>query len=329
MVKTKKLKLLVTGAAGFLGYEVSRQLSKGGYRPRLMYRSRGEDCEICKLDADMVLANLREPKSLQKAVNGVDGIIHLGARATFESYETLKPSIMDGSIALMEEGIKAGVRLFVYSSSLLVYSGSASIITADSQPNPAIDYGHIKADTEKRLSEMAATAGICFASLRLPHIYGVRDLYFRQLQAGRLILPGLGKNIYTHLHVYDAAAAIIACAEQNYSGILPFGDQLPSSWASFQKVAQKYYPKSGVLLLPQWLAQLSMVLLSPFQNILPYSGLETPDAVRAYNFNLAVDPDLLWKDLGLKPRYATIYQGIPAAVASGEEGHKDLHIPNF
>jgi hypothetical protein len=72
-----------------------------------------------------------------------------------------------------------------------------------------------------------------------------------------------------------------------------------------------------------------MVLLSPFQNILPYSGLETPDAVRAYNFNLAVDPDLLWKDLGLKPRYATIYQGIPAAVASGEEGHKDLHIPNF
>jgi nucleoside-diphosphate-sugar epimerase len=191
MVKTKKLKLLVTGAAGFLGYEVSRQLSTGGYRPRLMYRSRGEDCEICKLDADMVLANLREPKSLQEAVNGVDGIIHLGARATFESYETLKPSIMDGSMALMEEGIKAGVRLFVYSSSLLVYSGRASIITADSQPNPAIDYGRIKADTEKRLSEMAATAGICFASLRLPHIYGVRDLYFRQLQAGRLILQAV------------------------------------------------------------------------------------------------------------------------------------------
>jgi hypothetical protein len=40
--------------------------------------------------------------------------------------------------------------------------------------------------------------------------------------------------------------------------------------------------------------------------------LETPGAVRTYNFNLAVDPDLLWKDLGLAPRYPTIYEGVRA-----------------
>jgi hypothetical protein len=37
--------------------------------------------------------------------------------------------------------------------------------------------------------------------------------------------------------------------------------------------------------------------------------------VRTYNFNLAVDPNLLWKDLGMEPRYPTIYEGIPAVVA--------------
>jgi nucleoside-diphosphate-sugar epimerase len=316
---TKKLKLLVTGASGFIGYEVSRQLSLDGYRPRLMIRQPGDDCEICRFDADIVLADLRHPTCLRQAVKGVDGIIHLGARATFESYAILKPSILDGSIALMEAGIAAGVRRFVYSSSLLVYSGQAPLVTADTPVNPVLDYGRIKVDTEKRLSAMAASAGVAFAALRLPHVYGVRDLEFRQLRAGRLILPGLGKNIYTHLHLADAAAAIIACAEQSYSGILPVGDRLPSTWAKFLDIVRRHYPNARVLVLPQGLALLATALLAPFRRIRPNPGLETPGAVRSYNFNLAVDPDLLWQDLGMAPRYATICDGIPAVVASQRE----------
>jgi uncharacterized protein YbjT (DUF2867 family) len=192
-----KMKFLVTGASGFIGYEVARQLSVNGYRPRLMIRQAGDDCEICNFNADFVLADLRNPESLRQAVKGIDGILHLAARATFESYDTLKPSILDGSLALMRAGIEAGVRRFVYSSSLLVYRGNPSIVTVDTEVNPVLDYGRIKVETEKRLSEIAKSAGIAFAALRLPHVYGVRDLYFRQLQAGRLILPGLGK---TSLH---------------------------------------------------------------------------------------------------------------------------------
>ena len=317
--QAKKLKLLVTGASGFIGYEVSRQLSRDGYRPRLMIRQPGDDCEICRFDADITLADLRHPDRLRQVVKGVDGIIHLGARATFESYATLKPSILDGSIALMEAGIEAGVRRFVYSSSLLVYSGQACLVTADTHVNPVLDYGRIKVDTEKRLSAMAASAGVAFAALRLPHVYGIRDLYFRQLQAGRLLLPGLGKNTYTHLHVADAAAAIIACAEQSYAGILPIGDRLPSTWAAFLEIARPHYPKARVLMLPQWLALLATALLTPFRRIRPNPGLETPGAVRSYNFNLAVDPNLVWQDLGLVPRYATISDGIPAVVVSQRE----------
>ena len=194
MIGRKKIKLLVTGASGFIGQEVARQLAFGGYRPRLMIRKAGDDCEICHLPADFVMADLRNVESLKESVKGIDGIIHLGARATFESYDTLKPSILDGSLALMESAIAAGVRSFVYSSSLLVYNGSTPHVDADTPANPVLDYGRIKVETEQKLSEMAASAGMSFAALRLPHVYGVKDLYFSQLRAGRLILPGLGKS---------------------------------------------------------------------------------------------------------------------------------------
>ena len=314
----RKIKLLVTGASGFIGQEVARQLAFGGYRPRLMIRKAGDDCEICHLPADFIIADLRDHTSLKEAVQGVDGIIHLAARATFESYEKLKPSILDGSVALMEAGIAAGVRRFVYSSSLLVYNGRSPRVNANTPAHPVLDYGRIKVDTEKKLSKMAVSAGMSFAALRLPHVYGAKDLYFSQLRAGRLILPGLGKNVYTHLHVADAAAAIVTCAEQGFSGILPFGDRRPSTWAAFLKIVRQYYPNARVHLIPQWLALLSTALLAPFRHIRPNPGLETPGAVRTYNFSLAVDPNMLWKDLGLEPAYPTIHEGIPAVVSESQ-----------
>ncbi|MDJ0987888.1 MAG: NAD-dependent epimerase/dehydratase family protein [Desulfobacterales bacterium] len=318
----KKLKLLVTGASGFIGQEVANQLAFGGYNPKLMIRKAGDDCEICHLPADFVMADLRNRESLKLAVKGVDAVIHLAARATFESYDTLKPSIFDGSVALMEAAISAGVSRFVYSSSLLVYDGNSLSVNADTPANPVLDYGRIKIDTERKLSEMAATAGMSFAALRLPHVYGAKDLMFRQLRDGRLILPGLGKNTYTHLHVADAAAAIIACAEQAYSGILPFGDRLPATWTDFLKVAKEYYTKARIFLIPQSLALLATALLTPFRHLRPYPGLETPGAVRTYNFSIAVDPQLLWKDLGLEPAYPTIYEGIPAVVKENKNLQK-------
>jgi uncharacterized protein YbjT (DUF2867 family) len=69
-----KLKLLLTGASGFIGHEVAHQLALAGFRPRLMIAHPKDDCEICHLDADFVLADLTKPKTLKDAVRGVDGI---------------------------------------------------------------------------------------------------------------------------------------------------------------------------------------------------------------------------------------------------------------
>lgn len=310
----KKKKILVTGASGFIGYEVSRQLVLGNYQPRLLIRRPLSELSIRKFHAEFTQGNLNDPDSLQRAVKGMDAVIHLGARATFESYARLKPDILDGSVNLMCAAAEAGVKTFVYSSSLLIYGDQGGDVDATTPAHPVLDYGRIKLETETRLSEMASAANINFAAIRLPHVYGTKDLYFQQLRSGFLIQPGLGRNNFAHMHIKDSSRMLIACATQGYRGISPVGDEYPATWAEFTRTVRQYYPSARVIILPCWLAIMAATMITPFRRFRPHPGLETPGAVRSFNCNIPVKPGLIWKDLKLKLCFPTIYEGVPAVV---------------
>ena len=113
--------VLVTGATGFIGIEVSRQLAERGKRPRLMVRRPVRGLMLRNLDAEIMQADIRSPKSLRRILKGIDTVIHLGARAAFEPYPRLYPSIVIGSTNLMQAAIEARVSNFVFGGSLLVY----------------------------------------------------------------------------------------------------------------------------------------------------------------------------------------------------------------
>jgi nucleoside-diphosphate-sugar epimerase len=180
--------------------------------------------------------------------------------------------------------------------------------------SPVLDYGRIKLDTEHKLAEIAASSKIAFSAIRLPHTYGAMDLYFQQLRKGLLVLPGLGSNVFTHLHVTDAAELLIACALMGFRGITPVGDDLPASWTEFLNLVKKYHVGARVMVLPRWLALAAAYAISPVRRFRPYPGLETPGAVRSYNCNISVKPGLLSKDLGYSLLFPTIHEGVPAVV---------------
>jgi nucleoside-diphosphate-sugar epimerase len=307
-------KVLVTGATGFIGYEVSRQLSAHGYRPRLMVRRPLRAILLKSLDAELMQADLGQPKSLGRILQGVDTVIHLGARATFEPYRALRPSIVDGSVNLMRAALDAGIRKFVYGGSLLVYGEQAEPITQKTPPNPIIGYSRAKLEAEKTLAHLAEQANIPFTSLRLPHVYGVNSLLFNQLRQGLIIFPGKGDNLFAHLHVADAARALITAAELGRPGIWAIADNLACTWNDLFAVVQCYYPRLRILRVPRLFALAVAGGLDTLSRVTSIWNRYSQGAVKSWTSNLPVEQDTLRDVLAMDPEYPTVESGIPAAL---------------
>jgi nucleoside-diphosphate-sugar epimerase len=308
------MRVLVTGSTGFIGYEVARLLAARGLRPRLLIRRPERGLLLRHLDAELVHGDLESRASLERAVSGTDVVIHLGARAAFEQYRVLEPSIVHGSEALMLAAERAGIGSFVYASSMLVYGDESDPIDCDTPPNPQLAYGRAKVETERRLSEIADRSGMRLASIRLPHVYGARDLFFSRISRGPTFIPGRGGNLYSHLHVRDAARVLVAAAETRIRGTWPVSDRRATSWPEFFGVVQSYYPRFRFVLLPKPIALTGTLLLRPAQLIRRRPTILTTGSVIAWNLNLAIAPGVLWDQLGLEPDFPTIEDGIPAAL---------------
>ena len=307
-------RVLVTGATGFIGIEVSRQLAERRTHPRLMVRRPVRGLMLRNLDAEIMQADIRRPESLRRILGGMDTVIHLGARAAFEPYPRLYPSIVKGSLNLMEAAIEAGVRTFVFGGSLLVYGNNAEPIDQQTAPSPRSGYGRAKLEAENRLKEMAAAAGICFVSLRLPHVYGAHSLLFDQIRHGRIFFPGKGDNPFAHLHVFDAAQALIRAAEVAQPGVWVVADDLSCTWNDFFETVKTYYPRLRVLHIPKTLSYVGTRMLDVLFGLTAQPNPYPSGAVSCWNLRLPVEPGTIKTSIGLEPRFPDIHQGIPAVL---------------
>ena len=292
------MRVLVTGATGFIGSEVTRQLADAGLRPRVMVRRPNRASLLDDLDVEAVHGDLTLPDTLRSAVEGCDAIVHLGGRAVFEPAERLEPTFVDGTRALADAAAAAGVRRFVFGSSLLVHGPSHEAVGADTEPAPVIDYGRVKLRMERELS---ARGDLSVASIRLPHVYGAGDQLFANVRRGVLAVPGRSSPPFSHLHVHDAARVLIAAVLGRWEGARGIGDRDPAGWDRFLGELQRLLPRLVIVRLPAPLALLGTSLMRVVRSRLETPDIFTPDTVRAWNMPLWVDPGLLWDELGLEP----------------------------
>ena len=306
--------VLVTGATGFIGVELVRRLCEDGLRPRLLVRRPHRAALLASLPVDLVQGDLASEASLERALEGVDTVFHLGARASFESYRRLKPTIVDGTTRLARLAGAAGVDHFVFASSLFVHDEHDTPIDSATPPRPPIAYGRAKLEAETNLAGIAETSGMTVANVRLPHVYGPQSILFEQVRRGVAIFPGRLTNRCGQLHVADAARILAAVGAERWSGTSAVSDGDNLTWRDFFEVLRTFYPSFRLVALPAWMGLAGATVLEPIFSRRSRPTLYTRDTVIGFNLDLPIRPGLIWNDLGIEPTYPSVRQGIPAVL---------------
>ncbi|MCG7921867.1 MAG: SDR family oxidoreductase [Candidatus Thiodiazotropha lotti] len=170
-------KILVTGANGFVGTHLCPYLLDQGYSVRAALRSRQAAWQVGE---QTVVGDISADSDWQQALQGVDSVIHLAGRAhvmresTDDPLSLFRQVNVVGSLRLAEQAMVAGVRRFVYLSSIKVNgeSSSAKPLAADDPAKPEDAYGQSKWEAEQALKDYLANGDMELVIVRPVLVYG-------------------------------------------------------------------------------------------------------------------------------------------------------------
>lgn len=162
--------IALTGATGFIGRYLLAELPKRGYRVRVLLR---RPSEVPEGASSAVIGDIAAPQNMSAALRDVDAVIHSAGLAHAMSgrpEDDYRAINTQGTIALAQGAERAGVKRFIFLSSIRAQSGPTAleVLTESLEPSPTDPYGRSKLEAEQGLSALA----IDWAALRPVLVYG-------------------------------------------------------------------------------------------------------------------------------------------------------------
>jgi UDP-glucose 4-epimerase len=307
-------RVLLTGAAGDVGGRL-RKLLKPIY-PELRLSDIKTPPDLGP-DEKFIAADLANQDQVDKAVEGMEGIIHLAAHvhqqhpgaADDPAFFTVN---VEGTRRLMEIAIAAGVRDFVFASSVkAVGEGGALPWTEETPPQPEDAYGRSKLEGERIVRHLATERGIHAPILRFPMVYG----------------PGMKANILRLFRAVDRNAVFPFASVRNRRSFLFVGNLTAAVVATLgsERGNDTFFVSDGQdLSVPELIASIAMALnrrprLVPvpvpllrgaaFAADIPARFLKRTlpsGALSRLTGSLAIDPGKLTRLTGFRPPYSVM-----------------------
>lgn len=228
--------IALTGATGFVGRHLVKDLKRRGFRVRALLRH--PDALFPDIE-NAVIGDIASPRNLAEALRQVDYIVHSAGIAHAMSgrpeddYRTINTQ---ATAELARAGAKAGVRRFIFLSSIRSQSGATArqVLTEDLEAVPTDAYGRSKLEAERAL----AGIGLDWAALRPVLVYGpgVKGNLASLCRIARMPVPlpfGSFQTRRSLVSIDNLAAAVDAVirAEQSPNKALIVADRTPVTLA--------------------------------------------------------------------------------------------------
>ena len=210
--------ILVTGANGFVGHRLTADLRAQEQIIRTVVRT--------TRSADIVIDAIDGRTDWREALKGIDRIVHLAARvhmmkdSASDPLEAFRTVNRDGTLHLAREAAAAGVRRFVFISTLKVNGEETRpghAFQADDKPQPEDAYAISKWEAEQGLMEIGRHTGMETVIIRPPLVYGKANFAsLHRLARTRLPLPfGKLSGRRSLLYVGNLSNLISVCLDHS------------------------------------------------------------------------------------------------------------------
>jgi len=163
-------RVALTGGTGFIGQHLLRSLTRRGYQVRVLLRRPTVVPADC---TSAVIGDIARPQNMASALADVDAVIHsagLSVAASGHPEDDYRVLNVEATIGLARAAQRAGVRRFVFISSIRAQAGSSDprVLTEAMEPQPTEPFGRSKLAAEQGLKDV----GIDWVALRLATVYG-------------------------------------------------------------------------------------------------------------------------------------------------------------
>ena len=205
------MKVLVTGATGFLGYHLITRLLADGDRVRALVRPETNASELAILGVELVRGDVRDRDVVRVAVAGCELVYHLAKAHSSSSKRTVQEVNVGGTANLARAVLQVDDVRVVHASSASVYGSVPTNLPVheDSPMMPDSEYAESKAQAERILQAEHRQAGLPVVLARITSVLGPRTMgwgpLFNAIARRRLWLPGKGEG---HRHLVDVADVI-------------------------------------------------------------------------------------------------------------------------